>query len=128
YSVTLALGDNTTCTITNTAVPPKLTLVKVVDHSGTSDTTAATAWTLKATKGTSVISGTGGVSNATADIGSYALTESGPGLPGWTSSGYTCGSSTTVVNSVTLALGDSTTCTITNTAVPPKLTLVKVVD
>jgi hypothetical protein len=127
-SVTLASGDNTTCTITNTAVPPKLTLVKNVDHSGTSDATLATAWTLSATQGTSVISGAGGVSNATADIGSYALAESGPGTPGWTSSGYTCGTSTTVVTSVTLALGDSTTCTITNTAVPPKLTLVKVVD
>src|SRR5439155_1417051 len=99
-----------------------------VNHNGTSDTTAATAWTLKATKGTSVISGAGGVSNATADIGSYTLAESGPGAPGWTSSGYTCGTSTTVATSVTLALGDSATCTITNTAVPPKLTLVKVVN
>jgi hypothetical protein len=123
--VTLALGDNTTCTITNTAVPPKLTLVKVVDHNNTGDTTAAAAWTLTATKGTSVISGAGGVSNATADIGSYALAESGPGAPGWTSSGYTCGTSSTVVTSVILALGDSTTCTITNTAVPPKITIVK---
>ena len=123
-SITLNGGDTRTCTITNTAVPPRLTLVKNVDHSGTSDMTLASAWTLTATKGTSVISAAGGVSNATADIGSYALTESGPGAPGWTSSGFDCGAG--VVPSVTLALGDNKTCTITNTAVPPRLTVNKV--
>ena len=127
-TITLNGGDTRTCTVTNTAVPPKLTLVKNVDHSGTTDATPASAWTLKAaaasaTQTVQLVSGAGGASG-TADIGAYNLSEAGPGAPGWTSSGFDCGAG--VVPSVTLALGDNTTCTITNTAVPPKLTVNKV--
>jgi Prealbumin-like fold domain len=110
-----------------------LTLKKVVDHSGTSDTTPATAWTLSA-KGpspqtTAAVTGTDSGTGVTGTVspGTYDLSESGPGAPGWTSSGFICTGSTTAVTSVTLASGDNKTCTITNTAVPPKLTVNKTV-
>ena len=47
-SVTLALGESATCTITNDDIPAQLTLVKeVVNDDG--GTAAATDWTLTAT-------------------------------------------------------------------------------
>ena len=52
--------------------------------------------------------------------------ENGPA--GFTASSWSCsGASATGANSVTLSPGDNAICTITNTAVAPKLTLKKVV-
>ena len=58
-TVTLAPGDAATCTITNTAIAPTLTLVKVVDNGTTGATTPATAWTLSATGPVSISGATG---------------------------------------------------------------------
>ena len=81
-------GGNVTCTITNTAIAPKLTLVKTVDNGTTGATTPATAWTLTAT-GPTPISGTTGspaVTAAQVQVGTYTLTETGP--PGYTASAW----------------------------------------
>src|SRR5437764_5961127 len=101
-----------TCFVLPGTAQAKLTLVKNVNHSGTSDTTAATAWTLSAS-GPTPLSGAGGATG-TVSPGLYTLTESPSVLAGWTSSGFDCGAGG--VTTVTLTLGDNTTCTITNTA------------
>ena len=127
--VVIAPGGVVRCTITNTAVSPTLTLVKVVDSGTTGATTPATAWTLSATGPTPVSGPTGSpaVTAAPVQVGTYDLAESGPA--GFTASDWVCtGVAAATTTSVTLAEGENATCTITNTAVAPKLTLVKVVD
>ena len=128
-SVTLAEGQNATCTITNTAIAPELTLVKVVDNGTTGGTALATAWTLSAT-GPITISGRTGeaaVTGAPVQVGSYALAEAG-GPAGYQASAWSCVGGTSSPADITLAAGERATCTITNTAIGPTLTLVKVVD
>jgi uncharacterized repeat protein (TIGR01451 family) len=120
-SVTLAPGEAATCTITNDDAPAQLTLVKVVtnDNGGTA---VATDWTLSAA-GPTPLSGTTGVS-AAVSAGIYALSESGPA--GYAASGWVCtGAAVSDATSVTLALGEAATCTITNDDIAPRLTLLK---
>ncbi|GGO90514.1 hypothetical protein GCM10011584_22480 [Nocardioides phosphati] len=132
-SVQVPAGQTRTCTFTNHDSPGSLTLVKNVDHNGTGDTTAATAWTLTATpsgiSGQATISGATGVSGAT-KAGSYALTEAGPTT--YAAGSWSCLAGATPVavtdGSVALAMGQDVTCQITNTAIAPHLTLVKIVD
>jgi hypothetical protein len=115
-SVTLALGESKTCTINNNDNTAHLKLVKVVvnDNGGTA---AAGDFTLSAS-GPTPISGAG-AAESDVNAGTYSLTESGPS--GYSTSGYDCSTS------VTLALGESKTCTITNNDIAPKLHLRKVV-
>ena len=128
-TVAVPPGGNVTCTITNTATPPTLTLVKAADNGTTGATTPATAWTLAAA-GPSPISGVTGdpaVTAAPVQVGTYTLSESGPA--GYTASAWVCvGGSGATADSVVLAEGQNATCTITNTAIQPTLTLVKLVD
>ena len=106
-SVTLALGDDVTCTITNDDDAPSLTLIKTVtnDDGGKAE---PGDWTLTAT-GRTTISGDGPSVSSGADFhaGSYVLTESGPG--GYSTSGYRCVGGTQTVQSITLGLGESAT-------------------
>jgi fimbrial isopeptide formation D2 family protein/uncharacterized repeat protein (TIGR01451 family) len=123
-SVSIALGQSKSCTITNNDAAPGLTLVKAVtnDNGGS---TAASAWTLTAS-GPTGFSGAGpSVSNgASFDAGTYNLSESGP--DGYTGSAWVCvGGTQDDDDTVTLALGESATCTITNDDQAPGLTLVK---
>ncbi|MEO6143719.1 MAG: hypothetical protein ABIP19_07060, partial [Dermatophilaceae bacterium] len=134
--VMLEKGDSVTCTITNTFVPPPpqkthLTLVKeVVNTDG--GTSGPEDWTLSAVGPTTLSGKTGdaAVSNAVVSPGGYTLSESGPS--GYTSSAWSCGNKVVTANAVTLAAGESVSCTITNTfqipnPQPAHLTLVKVV-
>jgi hypothetical protein len=128
-SVTLGLGQSATCTIHNTDNAPKLTLNKIVvnDNGGTSP---ESAWTLSAT-GPTTISGPGAVgstdvvSGASFDAGVYVLSES-TGPAGYSASGWTCSNGDND-GTISVALGDDITCTITNNDVAPTLTLVKTV-
>jgi hypothetical protein len=123
--ITLALGDDVTCTVTNNDVAPKLQLVKSVTNDNGGSKTAAD-WTLTAT-------GSGGFSDSgdstthhkvTAAI-EYTLSESS--VAGYTQIGdWSCnGGSFAAPNKITLGLGDDVTCTITNDDNGPKLQLVK---
>jgi hypothetical protein len=115
------------CTITNDDKAPSLTLNKIVvnDNGGT---TAESAWTLTANGGTAgTLSGPGAagstdvVSGATFKAGTYALSESGPST--YTASPWSCvkNSGTPVTGaSITLGLGDTATCTITNDDKPAR--------
>ncbi|MGH1561951.1 prealbumin-like fold domain-containing protein [Mumia sp. DW29H23] len=128
-ALTLASGADVTCTITNTAQQPTLTLVKdVVNDNG--GTAKVGEWTLTATGPTAGVTGATGTTPVTdrpVEIGSYALSESGPA--GYEGSAWVCtadGASLPVVGgSVSVALGQDVVCTITNDDQPATLTLVK---
>ncbi len=131
--VTVPNGGNVTCTITNTAVAPTLTLVKQINDPGNVGTAVPTDWTLTAT-GPSTISGVTGsatVTNAAVAVGDYALTESGPA--NYTASDWTCvdaQQATVPVTDDTISLteGQAVTCTIVNTPVPPSWAITKSAD
>ena len=128
-SVTLSEGQNATCTITNTAIPSTLTLVKVVDDGESGATAVPADWTLTAANGPTTVTGPGNsasVTNQEIPVGDYALSEDGP--DGYTASDWTCVGATVTADSFTVGLGADVTCTITNTAIAPTLTLIKVVD
>ncbi|WP_313927290.1 hypothetical protein [Pseudoxanthomonas sp.] len=124
-----AAGTNATCTFTNTR-PTQLTLRKTVTNNN-GGTQLPTAWTLSAA-GPTNISGTTGaaaVTNATVNPGAYTLTESATPT-GYTASSYSCvknGGAAVSGNSITLAAGDTATCTINNDDRPATLTLRKTV-
>ncbi|MES2971305.1 MAG: hypothetical protein V4702_03230 [Patescibacteria group bacterium] len=125
-TITLAPGDNATCTINNNDNAPGLTLVKVVTNDNGGGATE-NQWTLTAT-GPTGFSGAGpSVSNgASFDTGSYDLSESGPSS--YTASSWVCvGGTQDDSDTVRVSLGQSAICTITNNDNAPSLTLVKVV-
>jgi Prealbumin-like fold domain len=134
--ITLALGADVICQITNDDIAPSLTLIKnVTNNDGGSSN--ATAWTFSAT-GTGGFSGqalstiaAGGFSSrastgaqtVTANV-QYTLSESGPS--GYTAGDWSCDSGTYVSpDKITLAPGATVTCQITNNDIAPKLTLIK---
>jgi uncharacterized repeat protein (TIGR01451 family) len=127
--ITLANGQSTSCTIDNNDQAATLTLVKTVtnDNGGTA---LAGAWTLAATGPTPIsgATGTGAVTGAAVNAGTYTLSESG-GPSGYTASAWTCSNGVTVNGSgqITLANGQSTSCTINNDDQAATLTLVKTV-
>jgi uncharacterized repeat protein (TIGR01451 family) len=121
-------AGNVTCTVANQVIPSTLTLKKVVNQGTTGGTAATASWTLTAT-GPQTISGTNGstpVTNRVVTAGNYVLSES-TGPAGYTPSAWDCGPGRTSVSSVQINPGDNVTCTITNAAIPPRLTLTKVV-
>ena len=89
--MTVPSGGNVTCTITNTAVAPKLTLVKQVDNGTTGGTATPASWTLAAAGPTPIsgVSGTPAVTAVPVAVGTYTLSESG-GPAGYTASAWSC--------------------------------------
>jgi hypothetical protein len=115
--VTLKIGDDKTCTITNDDIQPKLTLVKTVinDNGGTLQLKDFPLFV----NGTSVTSGVANGFNA----GSYTASET-------TKYGYTAsawGGACAANGSVTLNVGDDKTCTITNNDQPGTIIVKKVI-
>ena len=124
-NVSIAAGESYECSITNDDIAPLLTLVKEVIGG----LAVATDWTLFAKVGEdTVLSGAGGAtSDETFQAGTYDLSESA-GPADYLPSGWSCGDVENVGSQVTLAVGQSTTCTITNTFTPPvpgSITIVK---
>ena len=119
----LGVGETATCTITNDDNAAHLTLVKEVvnDNGGTA---VAADWVVSAS-GPTPISGNG-AANGDVDAGSYSLSESG-GPDGYTAGDWSCDGGTQDGASVSLALGESATCTITNDDNPATLIVKKVV-
>lgn len=127
-TLTLDYGDEATCTITNTAKPSKLTLVKTVtnDNGGTA---ALGDWTLVGAGPTPGVSGTTGstaVSGRTVKVGTYTLSESG-GPSGYTPGAWSCDGGALNGSKVTVGVGEEVTCTINNDDEPALLTLVKTI-
>jgi hypothetical protein len=120
-SVTLADGDDVTCTITNNDTPAvlaHLTLVKqVVNNDG--GTAVPTDWQLTAAGPTTITGTTGSTTVTDAEVGpgSYDLSESG-GPAGYDASDWTCTGASISGVSVDLSAGDTATCTIVNDDIP----------
>ena len=102
-----------TCTVTNNDSMPSLTLTKIVVNND-GGTATASAWTLSAS-GPTPLSGAGPTvsSGVSFDAGTYTLSESG-GPAGYTASAWSCKGGTQVGNQITVALGESAACSITN--------------
>jgi uncharacterized repeat protein (TIGR01451 family) len=106
-----------------------LTLAKtLVQDNGGAAFDSIADWTLSAS-GPTPLSGHNGetaVTNASVNAGTYSLSESGPS--GYTASAWVCSGGSQNGSSLTLMLGQTATCTITNDDQPAKLTVNKVVD
>jgi hypothetical protein len=131
-SATVTAGATTTCTVTNNDIAPSLTLNNIVSNSY-GGTATESSWTLTAT-GPTTISGPGAagtndvVSGATFKVGTYTLSETA-GPAGYSAGTWSCTNGITVngSNEITLGLGQTTVCSITNSDIAPKLTVTKVV-
>lgn len=124
--VTVPLGGDVTCIITNNDNVPSLTLQKIVvnDNGGTQ---VASDWSLYATAGSVGIGGIGPnvYSDATFSAGTYILSETGPS--GYTPSAWVCVGGSQTGDEITLDLGQTATCTITNDDLAGTLIVKKVV-
>lgn len=129
-TIAVGLGDDVTCTIVNDDQAAALTLVKMVDNGGTGVEFGPGDWTLSANSETTdtSVSGPGGsadVQSQVVDAGVYDLAEDGPA--GYTASDWTCGDVPVNGSTVVVPNGGDVTCTVTNTADQPTLTLIKTV-
>ncbi|RDV46928.1 hypothetical protein DOE76_02555, partial [Leifsonia sp. ku-ls] len=144
-AVTIPLGADVTCRITNTATLPRLTLVKVVDNGETGGRGVPSDWVLSA-HGPTTFSGPGSDDPAAPDpaitrigvaVGDYTLAEDATAAPaGYELAGLTCTNTVdgTVLDTsaadptLHLAEGDDVVCTFTNRAIPAAWTLSKSSD
>lgn len=115
--VTLELGDNKVCTITNDDIAPTLKLIKKVvnDNGGTAIADDFTPSIDGIAKSWNTV--------ITLNAGSHTAAET-------TVAGYQASAWSGDCNAnggITLAVGDSKTCTITNNDIAPTLKLIKVV-
>ena len=103
-SLVLTPGVSATCTINNNDQPATLTLVKTVtnDNGGTA---VPTAWTLAAAGPTPITgtTGSGAVTNAPVNAGTYTLSESG-GPAGYAAGAWSCTAGTLTGASLVLPL------------------------
>lgn len=136
-TVTIANGGAATCTFTNVAKKPTLTLLKIVDNKNGVGSATPDQWTLSASaEGQTTVTGNGTASGAVVVGVGYDLAEAG-GPSGYDPGDWSCyvtGSSPRVTfpvteDVVTPALNTNVTCEITNTATPATWNVVKdVVD
>jgi hypothetical protein len=124
--VTLAVGQNKTCTITNDDVAPTLTVIKHVknDDGGTATASQFSMHIKKSgtdVSGKSPFAGDESGTQRSLSVGSFNVSETG-GPSGYAASvSGDCAAN----GDVTLALAQNKTCTITNDDIAPKLTVVK---
>jgi uncharacterized repeat protein (TIGR01451 family)/fimbrial isopeptide formation D2 family protein len=133
--VTVANAATVSCTVTNDADLPHLTLQKIVDNGTTGGTADATDWTLTA-DGPTTVTGTGtkpgdptnpAITNVGVKVGSYDLTETGTPV-GYTAGDWQCTGGELDGSTLTVSEGDNVSCTITNTAQPATWTVSKSSD
>ena len=132
-TLTLGLGKNAVCTVTNDDDSPYLKLVKIVvnDDGGQA---SENDWLLSATGAGSAnatsFSGQSGVNSSSIggfQIGEYSLSESG-GPTGYVAGSWSCEGADVQNGVISLILGQSATCTITNNDKPGTITVIKNVD
>jgi len=118
-SGTIAIGQTKTCTITNDDIAPNLTVTKVVVNPyGTPLDPSAFPLFVDS------ISVTSGVSTNQFNAGSHTVTETQQ--TGYTLTGVSgdCSQTNNTI-SLTLSVGGTSTCTLTNTAIQPKILVIK---
>ncbi len=118
-NVTVVVGQDKTCTLTNDDIAPKLIVIKHVinDNGGTAvakDFTLDSGGTNDSPDDFAGAEAPG--TTVTLDAGSYNVTESGP-------TGYSASFSTDCTG--TIAVGQTKTCTVTNDDIAPKLIVIK---
>jgi len=125
--VAVGVGDHVVCTYTNTAKKATLIVKKhVINDDGGS--AAASAWSLHVKSGgsevaTSPQAGSESGTSYSVDAGTYTVSETGgPSGSGYHFDGY---SVSCAEGQVTLAPGETKTCTLTNNDVGPTLTVIK---
>jgi Prealbumin-like fold domain len=125
-NIALATGGSATCTIINNDNAAHLTLVKTVtnDNGGTK-TTADFPLTATGPSTISGTSGSGGVTNAAVNAGTYTLSETT--AANYTAGAWSCSNGGGASSQVTVAFASSVTCTINNNDNSSALTLVKTV-
>lgn len=132
-TLTLGLGQNAVCIVTNDDDSPYLKLVKIVvnDDGGQA---SENDWLLSATGAGSAnatsFSGQSGVNSSSIggfQIGEYSLSESG-GPTGYMAGSWSCEGADVQNGVISLILGQSATCTITNNDKPGTITVIKNVD
>ena len=118
-SGTIAIGETKTCTITNDDIAPSLTVTKVVVNPyGTALDPSAFPLFVDG------ISVTSGVATTQFDAGSHTVTETQQSGYTLTSVSGNCTQTNNTI-SLTLSIGGTSTCTLTNTAIQPRLTVIK---
>jgi hypothetical protein len=121
-TITLALTDDITCTITNDDIAPELTVIKhvITDNGGTAFASSFTM-TVTATEPSddSFAGSESPGTMITLDAGSYEVGETGP-------TGYTASFSADC--SGTIGIGEKKTCTVTNDDQAATLIVIKHVD
>lgn len=134
--LSLSRGDRVICTFTNSDLPAALTLQKIVDNNDANTQHVPSDFTLSAKpvniNGQGEVTGngdpgsTGGVKDERIFAGTYQLSETGPA--GFAAGVWQCAGGTLEGDLLTVMNGEIVECRITNTALDPILTLVKVVD
>ena len=116
-TITLAYGDNKTCTITNNDKPGTLIVKKVVikDNGGTKE---AADFSFSVNDGSTVAFESDGQNDLTVNAGTYSVTE--PAVTGYATTYTNC-------TNVLIPNGGTATCTVTNDDNAPSLTLNKIV-
>jgi hypothetical protein len=125
-NITVGIGGEATCTITNNDIAPKLHLRKVVINDNGGTATVAN-FTLTANgAGTNDISGTSPVDSGSGlKADTFALSETT--LYGYDASAWSCtGDGTQNGASITLGLAQEATCTITNDDKPGTIIIKKI--
>ena len=132
-TVTLVAGQSATCTITNDDNAPSLTLIKQMGEIVYRGISEAVDWTLTAVGSLGSPTNLSGTTPVTSDstfkADTYTLGESGP--LGYNASGWVCTGNATPISGANLAigLGESVTCTITNSDKQPgTLRIIKLVQ
>jgi len=117
-TITLALGEAVTCTITNEDIAPTLTVAKTILNDSGGSVTDPNAFGLKV-DGFAVLHN----NPNPVDVGDHIVSEAGLAdyIPG------TWGGDCNADGSIVLALGEAATCTITNDDITPTLTVVKTI-
>ena len=122
---TIAVGQTKTCTVTNDDIAPALHLRKVVvnDNGGTK---TVADFTLTANgAGTNDLSGTSPVdSGAGLKADTWALSETN--VYGYSASAWVCVGGSQSGSNISLAVGQSATCTITNDDQPGTIVIKKI--
>ena len=117
-TVTVALDEAVTCTITNNDTAPTLTVVKTIINNNGGNITDHNAFSLK-------LDGLAVLHNAVnvVDFGDHTVSEDG--LPGYVPGLW--GGDCNADGSIVLVLDQDASCTITNDDISPTLTVVKTI-
>ena len=130
-AVTLSVGDELECTVSNDDIAPKLTVIKDVENdNGGNLGAAAFSLSVKDAKGAHVTNspevGSATGREYTLRAGTYTVSEADPTSLGYAMTGISGDCS--AAGAVTLSVGDELECTVSNDDIAPKLTVIKDVE